>query len=358
MNEEVLYLFGQRMLITEMFGLNMETPTKCGIHMGLGPTWVILSLINVACAVLACGNTSTFLVCGDDLIAWWYPEYIETYNSLIEGLGMKINHSKSFRSPFAGVFCEGIVYPISEREACVSWVLKYAEKFNSKYRELGVGTALCSATATIGSKLHTKLMKGLPKGPFELGMGGKKIATKAQMYLAYRLGYKPITRVRNIDEISKGVSENIRKDTSKVRIPMNEVEALITRIAKEQRFNHAFDRIDQPSKLNKWLNGDARFLTTKVFRRILNYRGPSIKPSETPKWIRFMIRRFPWIALKAIARKFASRTISKEFLSSFEYSVVTNNGNVLTFSQARNKASTIPTRDIVHPLCQRLERVD
>nr|WAK73589.1 RNA-dependent RNA polymerase [Phytophthora palustris narna-like virus 4] len=83
--------------------------TTNGIHMGLGPSWVILSLLNHAAAALACpGNGKSYSVCGDDLIALWTSQEIARYEANLTELGLVVNTAKSFRGP-RGVFCEQLV---------------------------------------------------------------------------------------------------------------------------------------------------------------------------------------------------------------------------------------------------------
>jgi len=83
--------------------------TSRGLHMGLGPSWVILSLINLAAAWIAAPeHRNSAAVCGDDLIALWTPEEVQKYESTLTALGLVVNRSKSFYGP-RGVFCEQIV---------------------------------------------------------------------------------------------------------------------------------------------------------------------------------------------------------------------------------------------------------
>nr|WAK73586.1 RNA-dependent RNA polymerase [Phytophthora palustris narna-like virus 3-1] len=83
--------------------------TTNGIHMGLGPSWVILSLLNHAAAALACpGNDKSYSVCGDDLIALWTSQEIARYEANLTELGLVVNTAKCFRGP-RGVFCEQLV---------------------------------------------------------------------------------------------------------------------------------------------------------------------------------------------------------------------------------------------------------
>jgi len=85
-----------------------QTPTTRGIHMGLGPTWVILSLINSYSAWKAGAGRTSYSVCGDDLIGFWARPIADRYEATLEELGLVVNKTKSFFGR-RGVFCERIV---------------------------------------------------------------------------------------------------------------------------------------------------------------------------------------------------------------------------------------------------------
>jgi len=82
--------------------------TRSGIHMGLGPTWVILSILNGFAAWEAGARRDTYRICGDDLTALWPKAIKVKYESVLERLGLVVNKSKSFFGK-RGVFCERIV---------------------------------------------------------------------------------------------------------------------------------------------------------------------------------------------------------------------------------------------------------
>jgi len=84
--------------------------TACGVHMGLGPSWVILSLLNGFSAWYAGARKETYRVCGDDLVGFWPRTVISKYTTTLERLGLVVNHSKSFVGR-CGVFCERLVIP-------------------------------------------------------------------------------------------------------------------------------------------------------------------------------------------------------------------------------------------------------
>jgi hypothetical protein len=90
--------------------------TKRGIHMGLGPSWIVLSLLNIAAGMYASDDIGSFRVCGDDLIAIWTPTEVDKYEWFLTQLGMRINTSKSFYGE-QGVFCELLICRTGERTA-------------------------------------------------------------------------------------------------------------------------------------------------------------------------------------------------------------------------------------------------
>lgn len=98
-------------IVQKLFGskqLPDGTHTASGVHMGLGPTWIILSLLNGFAAWHAGMHSSTYRICGDDLIGFWDKPAVLRYESALERLGLVVNKSKSFFGR-RGVFCERIV---------------------------------------------------------------------------------------------------------------------------------------------------------------------------------------------------------------------------------------------------------
>merc|ERR1712012_770647 len=76
--------------------------------MGLGPTWIILSILNSFAAWKAGADKETYRVCGDDLIGLWKYSTAQKYTAILERLGLVVNKTKSFFGS-RGVFCERIV---------------------------------------------------------------------------------------------------------------------------------------------------------------------------------------------------------------------------------------------------------
>jgi len=111
-------LFGPKTVISGGNGDQAEstrTSTR-GIHMGLGPTWVILCLLNGFAAWNAGARSETYSLCGDDLIGYWSKSLSERYEAVLEGLGLVVNKSKSFFGK-RGVFCERLVEQCSDGKA-------------------------------------------------------------------------------------------------------------------------------------------------------------------------------------------------------------------------------------------------
>jgi hypothetical protein len=97
--------------LLRMFGphqLPDGTATSCGIHMGLGPTWIILNILNGFAAWYAGAHKNDHRICGDDLVALWRESRVRVYTQTLEELGLVVNRSKSFFG-VAGVFCERLV---------------------------------------------------------------------------------------------------------------------------------------------------------------------------------------------------------------------------------------------------------
>ncbi|BDF97660.1 RNA-dependent RNA polymerase [Rhizopus oryzae narnavirus 1] len=87
-----------------------KTVTRSGAHMGLGTTWTVLCVMNHWAASMA-GPTSSFAICGDDLVAAWTDKQVEIYDESIRRLGLVQNKDKSYRGK-RGVFCELLMEPV------------------------------------------------------------------------------------------------------------------------------------------------------------------------------------------------------------------------------------------------------
>jgi hypothetical protein len=85
-----------------------EETARQGIYMGLGPTWIILSLLNSYCAWKAGANKRSYAVCGDDLVGLWSRYTANRYMNNLTKVGLVPNREKSWFAK-RGVFCERMV---------------------------------------------------------------------------------------------------------------------------------------------------------------------------------------------------------------------------------------------------------
>jgi hypothetical protein len=82
---------------------------KRGIMMGGPLTWFALCLLNSFCACRGRPLKEAlpkFRVCGDDLIANFSKSDTDAYVKYCESVGFRVNRTKSFQAPDAGVFAE------------------------------------------------------------------------------------------------------------------------------------------------------------------------------------------------------------------------------------------------------------
>jgi hypothetical protein len=134
------------------------TLTNNGVHMGLGPSWVILSLLNSFAAWHAGARRNTYAVCGDDLIGFWPKRICERYSKLLEELGLKVNRSKSFYGRY-GVFCERIMEPRANHES--SGLTKLVSK------DVGHLSDLTAAKVHVGFNRHPlAIVAGMGSSPY------------------------------------------------------------------------------------------------------------------------------------------------------------------------------------------------
>jgi len=93
-------LLSEHRLVSERF---KSFITKRGIHMGLGLSWSILSIIN--CWAANHTPVTSYTICGDDLLGLWTFDQYSYYCDKLARVGIPVNQSKTFRGN-RGVFCE------------------------------------------------------------------------------------------------------------------------------------------------------------------------------------------------------------------------------------------------------------
>nr|QYV43040.1 MAG: RNA-dependent RNA polymerase [Narnaviridae sp.] len=183
-----------------------RTATTCGVHMGLGPTWVILCLMNMYAAWRAKLSPYSRQICGDDMAVLANAQQRDKIKSALEDeLLLKVNEKKSFFGP-RGVFCETFGKLEKTRNGVsvrfndvghMSVALATRSVTDTKTQSFNVARTLENSTeikcvAEITRKLH--IPKKLGPGPTEMGGNGKGIASLSQI-INYAL-HGPIKPVR------------------------------------------------------------------------------------------------------------------------------------------------------------------
>ena len=105
---------GPHRIVPSEEGVHPGGITTTGAFMGLGPSWVALSLVNAYCLEAAGIPPRSAVVCGDDAFALATRRELLRYHKLMTSLGLRINKEKSYVSRVArrgvnksfGVFCE------------------------------------------------------------------------------------------------------------------------------------------------------------------------------------------------------------------------------------------------------------
>jgi hypothetical protein len=84
--------------------------TSNGVHMGLGPSWILLCFINGYAAWDAGAPKESYAICGDDLIGAWPLYTKQKYGENLSACALVVNQSKSGYG-IRGTFCEQLVVP-------------------------------------------------------------------------------------------------------------------------------------------------------------------------------------------------------------------------------------------------------
>jgi len=96
-----------------------EVKSSCGVLMGLGPSWPIMSIIHAwwfETALKCTGRfptkpeLNTVALGGDDLFGRWRPEVRDAYRSIVSVCNGKRSAGKDYESPTAGNFTEISVF--------------------------------------------------------------------------------------------------------------------------------------------------------------------------------------------------------------------------------------------------------
>jgi hypothetical protein len=190
--------------------------TSRGIHMGLGTSWTILSLMNSWAA--SANPVGSYQICGDDLIALWDQEQVHRYEARLKDIGLVSNTSKAFYGHH-GVYCEQLVAidPRNKNSTIASSLplLRLAEAFGSRQRfgitdsPLAVREGLAQRLSEPMPKALERLVKqtlgrgvpkNLPRAPISIGGDGRSPRSSPEALLpllAVYLRSGPISRDRS-----------------------------------------------------------------------------------------------------------------------------------------------------------------
>jgi hypothetical protein len=296
--------------------------TTTGIHMGLGPTWIVLSLLNIGCALRAGASLRSFAVCGDDLIGWWPTDIINRYKANIRECGLEINDDKSFISKTSGVFCEGLVEVQTATSAEVKWHEKMAEYYSAQWRNFQQGKPekflSAAASAPKGAPIRQQFLRR-PRGPVELGFGGDRRATRKDLRKAFYRGARPLASVRQMDYISKDIKNATISVSQRQKgdMDISIVQPFLERFAKRRRalnWVNQYDPSEHGTDFNKYVNGSVNYLSLQKFKSM----APRGDAPKMPKRIRMAISHRPWTAARLITRFYQKKTFRPSLLKEID----------------------------------------
>jgi len=160
----------------------------------------------------------SFAVCGDDMIELWTQSEIETYESVLENWGLKINRSKSFIGP-RGVFCEKLVEQHSRILASSRSVGHIAEAGASKWKADKSDNPLAVADAlrkpVYGRRLRRlqettrrRMKPTQTPGPIRAGGSGIGTLPKRALERLIRHGTINLVNFKEVPKWSKEITLN------------------------------------------------------------------------------------------------------------------------------------------------------
>jgi hypothetical protein len=123
-------------VVDKLFGPKLTSwgHTLRGLHMGLGPSWCVLAVLNMFAASESGASRFSSAICGDDLVGLWTSVQRERYNDALRTLGLVLNRTKSFIAP-RGVFCEQLVVMCGPHEAVATDLGHYGHIFAARSAE-------------------------------------------------------------------------------------------------------------------------------------------------------------------------------------------------------------------------------
>jgi hypothetical protein len=201
-------------------------PTTTSLHLGLGISWIVLSVLNTFCAHQAGASKDTYAICGDDLVGFWDRKLASRYEEQLSRCGLVANLEKSFYSKH-GVFCEKLVQNQGDTARVVdtgrlsqihgsvmkSHLTRKSQRLKARAQFL---TGLPSTTLGQAIARQNKITaKGVRNGPVPLGgNGASRTPTPEQLLHSTRLG--PVSDHSVLDEW-KDIREGIGTSASLTR---------------------------------------------------------------------------------------------------------------------------------------------
>jgi len=175
--------------------------TSQSVHMGLGISWIVLSLINGGCALWARIPRHSFAICGDDLAAHATPIMMRQYAANLNKLRLVNNTAKEFVSEH-GVFCEKMMLNLGDVVVSVN-ITQLSELGATKLRgnfsrnHIDTLTALTHSKPKfketrrlLGKTLKKLRIKGVGRGPIDCGGDGmSKVPTVKQTKRLLKHGF-------------------------------------------------------------------------------------------------------------------------------------------------------------------------
>jgi hypothetical protein len=321
--------------------------TKRGIHMGLGLSWVVLSILNAWAAWEAGLESRSYQICGDDLIALATPHQRTLYLRNLRRVGLVPNVRKSFYGK-VGVFCEQLVEMTSELTAeskpypqmseITATTTFFQGKKGRRYQaRKDLGELLKEKQPKIVKQIARRTIARLTNkiirrvgGPVELGGNGQNLLLNDFLLArALKHGAPGLTR-SDVELGLKGIST--AREPYKGMVPLEKLamikireKTIINRIAKVTK---PLTRSISDKEFQRISKGHARFSrgemiklcknskhilsrSRRLFIRTILRRGNSTKTLDLPL-SPMLRRRLTEITLSAFPRihvdlKFASR---------------------------------------------------
>jgi hypothetical protein len=347
--------------------------TRLGAHMGLGTTWTILCILNHFAASKA-GPTSSYAICGDDLVAAWTSKQIEIYEYQLERLGLVPNKAKAYEGR-AGVFCELLIAP---------------ERNGRDYRSIhlpGLAQITCARGTPDGTTrqaLRALLQRSLPRptrqgieqtlartrsnmieGPVSMGgYGGESNPKKALALLASYLELGPVRYQREHNDLLRGnianmlcyrlpvpIKDSMRVDDAVVALKCNQrlLDVSLGKPIKApapasnnkvKRLAWSRLRLGQSILQRKGIISTSATHTTGNAPRLPKAGPVFVDLPSRKKILVKMIKESPWVSSKGKAR--CRSLILKSAESTFNRAVA----NVLSHVASSPAAGFIPIREV------------